>query len=94
MEMFCLFHYLLPVHIAGTLCRKRMCGDPVGHMYTSHVKYSRVMVKFMHHKLLSHNSPEELGAFQFVLNSVPLSAVIILGKPMHSHKNRQGYRIQ
>ena len=51
MDMYYLFPYLLPVHIAGTICREGIYGDPVGHMYTSHVKYSRVMVKFMHHIL-------------------------------------------
>ena len=35
------------MHIAGAICREGMYGDPVGHMYISHVKYSRVMVKFI-----------------------------------------------
>ena len=35
------------MHIAGTICRERMDGDPVDYMYTSHVKYSNVMVKSM-----------------------------------------------
>ena len=32
MDMYFLFPYLLPVHIAGTICREGMYGDPVGHM--------------------------------------------------------------
>ena len=51
MDMYYLFPYLLPAHIAGTICREGIYGDRVGHMYTLHVKYSRVMVKFMHHIL-------------------------------------------